>query len=338
MSEGLTVRRLSEEPGPWWDDLCRRAGSPWNSLGPARLQGEFGVEPIFFAAFQGEHPVGGLVAYIAGSRRVRAIDPILARTALVPDEPVAVADQPLAVPALIQALERELDDLNVVSAVFRVELPRLLAAKNLEARAWEVAVRGVAILDLPEREEEVDALLHKTARKQVRKAERLGVIVEAAADATRLLPLLDLSFRRAGLEARDHDYVRKTLQMLGGEVLVARHGDRDIAALLWAPFGETALNIYHGRDDGETEGASNLLHREMFLRAFRRGVRLIHTGDAALEGETDPRLLGITRFKEKMGFEVRPAFQGRKVLRPAAAAARDLSVRAWGAFRGWWEG
>src|SRR5258706_2322927 len=207
VSEGLTVRRLSEDPGTWWDAFCRRPGSTWNSLGPAGLEEEFGVEPIFFAAFQGEHPVGGLVAYIAGSRRVRAIDPILARTALVPDEPVAVADQPLAVPALIQALERELDDLNVVSAVFRVELPRLLAAKNLEARAWEVAVRGVAILDLPEREEEVDALLHNTARKQVRKAERLGVIVEAAADATRLLPLLDLSFRRAGLEARDHDYV-----------------------------------------------------------------------------------------------------------------------------------
>jgi hypothetical protein len=184
----------------------------------------------------------------------------------------------------------------------------------------------------------VNGLLHKTARKQVRKAERLGVAVEPMETVERLLPLLDMSFRRAGLEPRDHGYVRRTLECFGAEVLVASHGDRDIAALLWAPFGEVALNIFHGRDDGDTEGASNLLHREMYLRAFRRGVKVVHTGDAALEGETDPRLLGITRFKEKMGFTVRPAFQGRKVLRPTAAAARDLSVKAWGALRGWWEG
>ena len=99
--------------------------------------------------------------------------------------------------------------------------------------------------------------------------------------------------------------------------------------LLWAAFGETGLNIFHGRDDGATEGASNLLHRELFARAIARGVRVLHTGGAALPADTDPRLLGITRFKQNMGFVVRPALHASRVLRPLASAIRDRSLLLW---------
>jgi len=153
-------------------------------------------------------------------------------------------------------------------------------------------------------------------------------------DVERLLPLLDRSFARAGLPPRDHRFVRLTREYLGGELLVARRGTEDVAALLWARVGEVGLNLFHGRADGDTEGASDLLHRQMFVHAIRGGVRLLHTGDAALPGETDPRILGITRFKEKLGFEVRPAFQGQKTLRPVAAAVRDASLRLWSTLRG----
>jgi hypothetical protein len=134
----LTVRTLAEPPGEWWDDLCRRARSPWLALGPARLQEEFGVEPVFLAAFEAEAPVAVLSVFVAGSRRLRALDPVFARTAFVPDEP---AGDVRAVPALVDALEAELDRRNVVSAVFRVELPRCLKGADLESRGWVVETR-----------------------------------------------------------------------------------------------------------------------------------------------------------------------------------------------------
>jgi hypothetical protein len=299
----------------------------------ALLQQQFKIEPIFLIAEEANRLLGGISFYLSGSRQFPRLDTVFARTVMVPDEP-AILERPNEVlPALLQAVENELACLRVVAVTWRAEMPRYLRPEDLIRRGYVVEPHGVGILELPSTAKDLEGSLDRSARKQIRKAERLGVRIDIANDPEPLLPLLDRSFRRADLPARNHRYVRLTHQLLEGEVLVASRGGRNIAALLWAAFGETGLNIFHGRDDGDTEGASNLLHRELFVRAIARGVRVLHTGGAALPDETDPRLLGITRFKQNMGFTVRPAFHARRVLRPVASALRDTSLLLWSGLR-----
>ena len=325
----ISVRRLPGIPESWWDELACRVRSPWQCRAMALVQQHFKSEPVFLIAEEAGRVLGGVCFYISGSRRFPWLDPLFARTVLVPDEPAILERPDEVLPVLLQAVEDELAHLEVVAITWRAEMPRHLRPEDLARRGYAVEPHGVGILELPSAVDDLDSRFHRSARKQIRKAERLGVRIEIASGVEPLLPLLDRSFRRAGLPDRNHDYVRLTHEMLGGEVLVASRDGRNIAALLWAAFGETGLNIFHGRDDGTMEGASNLLHRELLARAVGRGVKVLHTGGAALAGETDPRLLGITRFKENMGFVVHPAFHARRILRPLASAIRDTSLFLW---------
>lgn len=325
----ISVRRLPGIPESWWDELTCRVRSPWQCRAMALLQQQFKSEPVFLIAEEAGRLLGGVSFYVNGSRRFPWLDPLFARTVLIPDEP-AILEQPAEVlPVLLQAVEDELVRLRVVAVTWRAEMPRHLRPEDLVRRGYLVEPHGIGILELPSGVDDLASRFHRSARKQIRKAERLGVRIEIATSVEPLLPLLDRSFRRAGLPVRNHRYVRLAHQLLGGEVLVASRDGRNIAALLWAAFGETGLNIFHGRDDGTIEGASNLLHRELFARAIARGVRVLHTGGAALAGETDPRLLGITRFKQNMGFVVRPAFHARRSVRPLASAIRDALLLLW---------
>jgi hypothetical protein len=324
-----SVRRLESVPGPWWDELVCRSYSPWHSRGLALAHGEFHVDPIFLLAEAGDTPLGGVTIYLQGSARMPSLDRLFARTAFIPDEP-AVVDRPDEVlPAILDAVEAELRRMQVVTATWRMELPRGLPAECLSARGWKVRPFGVAVLALPAQEEALDRGMHRMAQKQVRKAARLGVEVRVAPDVGPLLPLLHKSFERSGLPRRNDRYVRRVHELVGGEVLVASHAMRDMAALLWADFGPVGLNMFHGRQDGDLGGAPQLLHREMLRRAHRRGVRLMHTGGAALPGEADSGIAGITQFKRALGFEVRTAYEARRIFRPIGAALREASRWFW---------
>ncbi len=332
MDSPVEIRTFADDPPAWWDEVALGDSSPWHARAHAALQADFGVIPRFLAAFRAGAPAGVACVWLAGSRRAPLLDRLFARVAFVPDEPAVPSGDREVRDALLAAVEAEVRASRAVESTFRVEMPRRLAPEDLAAAGYDVALRGVGILALPATEAEADDLPRPPARRQARKAERLGVAVRVEATVDPLLPLLDRSFSRAGLAPRDHGYVRALHRRLRGEVLVAGREGRDVAALLWAVEGPVGLNVFHGRADGDIEGAANLLHREMFRRAVRRGVRLLHTGDAAMPGETDPRLVGITRFKESMGFEIRTAFAGTRTLRPRAAAlrARLLSLRGRG--------
>jgi len=328
MTRSVTVRTEDRDPDLPWDALAERSRSPWNSSAFARLQRACGLSTRFLLAERDGAPVGVLALWISGSRRAPLLDPVLTRVVRIPDEPAVPSGDREVAKALARAAMVEVRRLRAVEAIWRVEMPRLLTPGDLASVGFRVETRGVGVLELPAKEEALDGLLSRTARKQVRKARRLGVTV-AAAGVDRLLPLLDRSFARAGLPARDHGYVRALHGTLSGEVLVASHGGRDLAALLWCRVGRVGLNVFHGRDEGDTEGASNLLHLELFSRCVRAGVEVLHTGDAALAGEADPRIRGITHFKESMGFEVRPAFHGEWSPRPLAAGLRRAALDAW---------
>jgi hypothetical protein len=294
-----------------------------------RLQGELGTQTLLLVAERNGRRLGQISLYVAGSRRFPQLDRVFMRTVLVPDEPAIVASADGAVEALLASADEEAVRLGAVAISWNVPMPRHVDAGTFTARGYEVQPQGVGLIELPTTEEEIEACLAHAARKQTRKAEKAGMRVDVAPDCAPLLPLLDLSFRRSGRPVRSHEYVRRAHALLQGEVLVARIGDEDMAALLWAPFGEVGLNIFHGRRDGDTQGAADLLHREMFRRALRRGVRIVHTGGAALPGDTDPHLRGITQFKRKMGFEVRVALGARRILRPRANAVRSRLRDGW---------
>ena len=323
------IRSVDGDPDSKALALADEAGSPWNSLAFARLQRACGQTTRFLIAERDGEPVGLLALWISGSRRVPMLDSVLTRTVRLPDEPAVPSGDREVAKALAQAAMEEIRRLRAVEAVWRVELPRLLTPGDLALLGFRVETRGVGVLELPRKEEALEGLLSRTARKQVRKARKAGLQVEVAQGVDRLLPLLDRSFARAGLPARDHGYVRLLYGTLSSEVLVVTHAGRDVSALLWSRVGRVGLNVFHGRDDGDVEGASNLLHLELFARCLRAGVEILHTGDAGLPGEADPRVRGITHFKETMGFEVRPAFQGEWTPRPFAAGVRRAALDAW---------
>ena len=325
----LSIRCVEDELDPRVEALADAAGSPWNSFAFARLQQACGQTTRFLTAERDGQPIGVLALWISGSRRAPMLDSVLARTVRIPDEPAVPSGDREVAKALAAAAMAEIRRLRAVEAVWRVELPRLLTPGDMALLGFRVGTRGIGVLELPREEEALEGLLSRTARKQVRKARKAGLQVEVAVGVDRLLPLLDRSFARAGLPARDHAYVRTLFGTLSSEVLVVTHAGRDLSALLWSRVGRVGLNVFHGRDDGDADGASNLLHLELFARCLRAGVELLHTGDAGLPGESDPRVRGITHFKETMGFEVRPAFQGDWMPRPFAAGVRRAALDAW---------
>jgi hypothetical protein len=327
--EGLRVVTCDGTALPLWDEFVCRAKSPWQSTAFAQIQVDFGNLPVFLAAEANGRLVGGAVVYVVGSQRFPWLDRLFMRAAFIPDEPAVVDDAPAVLPLLFEAIDRELARRHVVEVSWRFEMPRGVDAAQLAARGYSVTPFGVAVLELPRTEAELDACLAAPARRQVRKARKLGVQLTTTSDPERLLPLLALSFKRGGKAVRNDRYVRRVAELCDSEIVVASLGGKDLAALMWARFGEVALNMFHGRIGDDTVGASNLLHREMFSRALATGVRILHTGGAALPGETDGRLLGITHFKEKMGFSVRPAFRAWRRDRPVAALLRHGALHAW---------
>ena len=333
VTEKLAVRVLTEVPGPWWDDLCRAGSSPWHSLGMAGIQSSFGVRPRFLVLEKGSEPIGCLTFYVVGSRRAPLVDRAFMRTAYVPDGPVLPRPVPGAGRLLLDAVETVLEKEAVVSANVRFELPEREGAEALGASDYRVVPLGLAVADLPDAAEGVDRMIHSKSRNLVRKAEKSGVVVSVDEGLDDLLPLLDRSFERSGLPLRNHDYIRRVRELPGVEVLTARLKGRPVASLMWMGFGGIATYMFHGRDDGETGGASNLLLRDMFVRALRGGARRVQGGDVALPGATDPHLLGITHFKTRMGFQVKEGTFASKVFRPVAKAVRDRSLRLWNSFR-----
>jgi hypothetical protein len=325
----IEIVRHSTLPDRRWDDLVIGDHSPWQARWALEIQRRFGNETVVFEARAGGRVVGGAAVYFVGSRKFPGLDRILGRVAHVPDEPALLGEDEAALAALVTAIEREVERGRAVEVEWRAELPRRLQPERLKDRGYTVEPYGVGVLELPRDPAAVDRLLQPPARRQVKKALRLGVRVETTADLSRLLKLLDRSFERAGLAPRNRMFVQCLQELCDAEILVASHEGIDIAALLWARFGDLAVNIFHGRADGDTHGASNLLHQQLYARAIETGARRLHTGGMALPGETDARFLGITRFKEKMGFTCREAWRARRTPRPGAAALRKALLRLW---------
>jgi hypothetical protein len=116
--------------------------------------------------------------------------------------------------------------------------------------------------------------------------------------------------------------------------LVAEGPNGPIAALLAARTGDTVFNLFHGRTDGDTSGAANLLHLRLFEIAVEQGARRVHTGDAAITDDGATGTEGIQRFKRHLGFEIVPCLRAQKVHRPLARRVGQGVLSAYRFLRG----
>ena len=325
----LGVRRLDDPPEAWWDAICLRARSPWHASTSTILQGEFGVRSTRLVAEMDGSPVGVLAVHYAGARRLKLMDPLVGTIARVPAGPAVDSAPAGTTSVLVDAAHQEIAATGAVSATWRMDLPDPEAEGALRALGYQLRPYGVGLFTLPASAQDLEAAIHSKSRNLVRKARKAGVEVAPEPGVETLLPLLNASFRRSGLEPRDAEYVRRSFESQACEVLVARLKGIPIAALMWHPFGTLGRYMFHGRTDGDTAGASNLLLLEMFRRGIEKGVRLFHAGDVALDREKDEKLLSITHFKERMGFRVVPTYEASIVLRPIGKALRDSALGAW---------
>lgn len=181
------------------------------------------------------------------------------------------------------------------------------------------------VLDLAPEPEAILAGMHKVHRKNIRRAERHGLVVRADVSLEGLLQLRrvqETSARRAtergdGFAVRDPDYFRRVHERIYGagvgEVLLALEGETCVAALAYLWTGSRALTVRSGSTArGYDTSAMYLLLHTALLRSRERGVTEINLGgvpaDAA--GEDHPQH-GLHEFKKGFG--------GRACLRTAVS-------------------
>jgi GNAT acetyltransferase-like protein len=318
-----------------WDELCDR----WDELGPssaatAAAAAGFGSETFRICVGEDDGPpLVALAVLESGLQRAAMLDGVLGRRFDVPGGPIPLGTEPLSSRGAALALGGLLafaEERGAVESRFRPTWPVVGVRLPFAEHGFEVRTAGIAWRELPERREDVFASLSRVHRKAVRRAEKDGFAVRDATSFDEVRPLVDASFVRSGEEPRN----RAFLESLHGELsrrgraieLVAQGRDGVVAALLAARCGRTVFNLFHGRADGETHGASNLLHLRLFERAVELGATRIHTGDAALEEHAAGPIAGITRFKRHLGLRVDPVPSATLVHRPAARRVRGAAL------------
>jgi hypothetical protein len=181
------------------------------------------------------------------------------------------------------------------------------------------------VLDLGAPLDELLAGMHKAHRKNIRRAEKLGltVRVETTPEALEQLRQVQLvsagrsTDRGHGFAVRDANYYRRVHERVYGaglgEVLLAFQGNDCVGALAYLHLGTKGITVRSGctRAGYETY-AMYLLEHSLLARAKELGLRELNLGGvpADAEGENHPQH-GLFEFKRGFG--------GRSWLRTAAA-------------------
>jgi hypothetical protein len=331
-----------------WDALCGERGEFLQTSAVTRAAAVFGAATHRVRVLDdGGRPAAAFAVLETGLRRARVADRAFARRFQVLGGPLLPdASRPFADAArhAVHGVLALAEGRGAVETQWKSSWPAVGAAMPFAAHGFDVAEFGVAWRELPARPGDVLATLSRVHRKAVRHAEKSGVTVRETSSADDILPLVDASFRRSGLEPRNREYLvelHRRLVAAGAAVgLVAERDGAALASLLAARCGEAVFNLFHGRAEGDTHGASNLLHLRLFERAVELGSARVHTGEAALaesaaDGADDGHgALGITRFKRHLGFRVEPCPSATFVHRPAARRVREAVFGVYRLLRG----
>jgi hypothetical protein len=171
------------------------------------------------------------------------------------------------------------------------------------------------VLDLQRPADEILAAMHKTHRKNARRAEARGVQVREDSSLEGLLKLRamqEVSAQRAaerqhGFAVRDESYFRKVHENVYapglGRVLFARREGEDVAALAFLSTARHALTVRSGSlPAGYETYAMYLLHVELIRDLQGRGVVQLNLGGVPVEAaEPGHPQWGLHEFKKGFG-------------------------------------
>jgi hypothetical protein len=327
-----------------WDRLARENGEFLQTSAVTRAAAVFGAETRRVRILDDTGcPAAAFAVLETGLRRARVADRAFARRFQVLGGPLFLGDAKDASALAVRGVLALAAERGAVETQWKPSWPAKGAAMPFAAHGFGVEEVGVAWRDLPPRKEDVLATLSRVHRKAVRRAEKSDVAVRETSSADEILPLVDASFRRSGLEPRNRAYLDELHRRLvadGAAIgLVAERGGTPLASLLAARCGDAAFNLFHGRAEGDTFGASNLLHLRLFERAVELDCTRVHTGEAALEapetdGDEGAGIEGITRFKRHLGFRVDPCPAASLVHRPGARRVREAVFGVYRLLRG----
>ncbi len=173
------------------------------------------------------------------------------------------------------------------------------------------------VVDLRRGEEAVLAAMHKTHRKNVRRAAKEGLRVEEDNRFEALLCLRDMqlasseraSQRAEGFGVRDESSFRQLHEHVYskgyGHVLFAFQGDQPIAALAWLAAANRVLTVRSGSlPAGYEMRAMYLLYDELIRRAIREGMVELNAGGVPAEASAPEHpQAGLYEFKNGFGGE-----------------------------------
>ncbi len=126
---------------------------------------------------------------------------------------------------------------------------RLLVRCRLRELGFDVQHRQTWLVDLPGDATALMARLPSTARRNVRLAERSGVVVERSEGGTALeafVPLYEATAARQGYVGRPAWYLRGLVAALGASVFVARLDGEPVAGAIVVAFGPRCCYLFGG--------------------------------------------------------------------------------------------
>jgi GNAT acetyltransferase-like protein len=171
------------------------------------------------------------------------------------------------------------------------------------------------VLDLAREPEEILMGMHKIHRKNVRRAERSGLTVQADDSLEAMLRLREMQLvaseraeaREHGFRVGDEGWFRRLHAQVyatgPGHVLLARAGNDPVAALAYLKGARRALTVRSGSQPrGYEMRAMYLLHHELIRNLREQGVLELNLGGVP-SAATDPAhpQAGLHEFKAGFG-------------------------------------
>ncbi len=328
----MKVERWLEDDDAAWDAVCDEHDDLLQTSAVSRASKVFGTATRRIRVLDDAgRPLAAVAILEVGSRRAPAADRVLARRFEVQGGPLLLCDDPEAADAAVVAVEEFARERGAVETRWKPAWPVVGNLLPFAAHGWETRTFGTAWRTLPPKPDDVIMTFETPHRTAARQAQREGMRVRPAKDLDEMAGLLDASYARSGLEARNREFLialHAGLAARGNASLsICDDEDGPAAGVFAARSGRAVFILFAGRAGRPTRGASNLAHLRVLEDAVAAGATRAHDSDAALEdGTGEAASEGITRFKRFMGFRIDPCPLGQRVHRPVTRRVRNAAL------------
>lgn len=156
------------------------------------------------------------------------------------------------------------------------------------------------VLDLDKSEEDLLAAMRKTTRYEIRRGQKLGVVVKKVDDLKDFLVLYDETSARHGFV--EHKGIKEEIEVFGKSALIlnAQFEGKTLASAVILFWGDEAI-YHHGASVPSKIPASYLVQWEAIREAKRREKKLYNFWGIAPDESPNHPWRGITVFKRGFG-------------------------------------